>query len=184
MYRESLLGVAFSATLAELECTCNLSESQKQQLWELFDIAMDQTLSEVSVRTEVRVFTSPPSLLDTGAPGAEPSSSAGGNQNGEKHTGGPLSTKPPGLTFPITQVTQAPVVAPCKIADSGLAYPVYRAHDGMWTILLKNTILEVIDATGVTETIHLDYLKVHLKEILPGMDGRRQTTISGKKRKR
>ncbi|CBH15504.1 transcription factor IIa, putative [Trypanosoma equiperdum] len=174
MYRESLLGVALGATLAELESDCLLTEGQKQQLWEIFDIAMDRTLAEAPVRSQVRVRTSAPSLVGHATLGGE---------SGLSSIDAPtLSTRPAEMEFPLppSEVTHTVATTPCDVLDEEVLYPVYRVKDGMWTILLKDPILELTDATGSTETIRLDYLKVYLKEVV----SRSATSVSASSRKK
>ncbi|KEG14217.1 hypothetical protein DQ04_00571120 [Trypanosoma grayi] len=180
MYRESLLGVALASTLAELGSVCHLTEGQKEQLWDIFDAAMDRTLADVPVMSQVRVFAPPPSLL------AESSDSGCGGGDAA-----PLSTTPKRMMFPAPTAppaAEASVVPRCNVVDDGTTYPVYRAHDGMWTILLKGPTVEVKDGSGCSETIHLDYLKVHLKDVAAtetaGATSSTSMVATGKKRRR
>ncbi|RNF11847.1 hypothetical protein TraAM80_00682 [Trypanosoma rangeli] len=176
MFRESLFGVALAATLAELESVCFLSEGQKEELWDIFDIAMDRTLAESPVTSQLRVFSPAPAINKR-------QTRMGGNDGVE--VSAELSTKPTKMMFPFVALppsSPATSLPRCDVLNDGVAYPIYRVKDGIWTILLKSPTLEVKDGAGKCETIYLDYLKVHLKDVQP-KEGPKKTA-AGKKRKR
>ncbi|RNF17183.1 transcription factor IIa-like protein [Trypanosoma conorhini] len=176
MYRESLLGVALAATLAELESVCCLSEGQKEELWDIFDVAMDRTLAESPVTSQLRVFAPAPSVHK------KKKTSVDGGGDG---AAAELSTRPTKMMFPCVSLppsSPATSLSCCDVLDDGVAYPVYRVKDDIWTIILKAPTLEVKDGAGNCETIYLDYLKVHLKDV-QGKAGPKNT-VAGKKRKR
>nr|CCC93640.1 conserved hypothetical protein [Trypanosoma congolense IL3000] len=161
MYRESLLGVALGATLAELESVCRLTEGQKQYLWEVFDIAMDRTLAEAPVTSQVRVFTSPPTNTGVMADNAVGRAAA----EGDSVTDTRLLTSPARVEFPSAATAVQTTPNSCTVLSDEVTYPVYRVKDGLWTILLKDPTLELTDVTGSRESIQLDYLKVYLKDV-------------------
>ncbi|ORC93169.1 uncharacterized protein TM35_000024950 [Trypanosoma theileri] len=194
MYRESLLGVALASTLSELESVCSLSERQKEQLWDIFDQAMDRTLAEAPVTSQVRVVSPFPLSREgknrTDTAGSSTAAGAGNNSNNNnmgENSGvvTSLSTAPKRMMFPAPAgMRDADLSAPlhCDVLDDGTTFPVYRAHDGVWTILLKDPTVEVRDGTGHAETIRLDYLKVNLKDV--SLTDTAKTQTAGKKRRR
>ncbi|KAF8288961.1 hypothetical protein TcBrA4_0003620 [Trypanosoma cruzi] len=178
MYRESLFGVALAATLAELDSVCCLSEGQKEELWDIFDIAMERALAESPVTSQVRVFSPSPSIR-------ERNNRMDGDGGGVAAAPAALSTKPTRMVFPANSLPQCSPTASlacCGVLDEGVTYPVYRVHDGMWTILLKDPTVEVRDGAGRSEKIHLDYLKVHLRDVSFEVGAKKKETR--KKRRR
>lgn len=141
MYRETLLGSALSAVLEE--AGASLSESHKQHLWKLFDETMEECLSEAPVMTQIHVSTPAkrPIVVPAEQPQLVTESSA-------------VARQPEG-----SSVTSSDV-----LTDDGTEFPVYRLVDDLWTVLLKDPEVTVRDELGHERKLHLDYLKVQLRE--------------------
>ncbi|CCW67097.1 unnamed protein product [Phytomonas sp. Hart1] len=151
MYRESLLGVALSATLEEISEKHPLTRDQMDHLWRIFDETMDSCLSEVPLMSRINVKV--PALMGP--------------------TGGKASS---GLPAALVSAEPGPeeTPSPSPLADRESAwqieeddatvFPVYRMVDGLWTILLKDPIVQVRDEFGTEAEVRLDYLKVYLKD--------------------
>jgi hypothetical protein len=77
-----------------------------------------------------------------------------------------IHTKPPtrdASTSSSTAPEQDLRTPPVGLASQSLEFPLYRIHDGMWTVILKNPSV-TIRTPKRTETIELDYLKCCLKD--------------------
>lgn len=150
MYRESLLGLALSATLEEMAASSSLTEGQKESIWGVFDATMDKCLAELPMMTRITVRAPPPEMPDA-------STFAGTS----RHL----------ITDPSVRISEAEnlnmreegVTAPRDCLGEGLGFPVYRCLDGVWTLILKDPTVEVRDEYGAVEAVRLDYLKVYLK---------------------
>lgn len=225
MYRESLIGLALSATLAEMSSSHALTDAQTQQLWNVFDRCMDICLNEAPTTSRVTVRASLPAAspatrcsrnveadnhyreCDTIPSCSVPSRGGGSDMHITEEVGGETagdsfraaddvsvcrdeSTNDHGTECPIdTSTRDTPLPhetsrtyphddtcaasstmrdLACKeriiVDDDNINFPVYRCYDGLWTILLKDPVVEVRDEYGIEESIQLDYLKVYIKE--------------------
>lgn len=98
--------------------------------------------------------------------------------DGQAESSAPLpvssTPQPGGPPFPSSSSLQAvteatagssgPPAPPRVESEEDVAFPVYRCSDWVWTILLKDPVVEVRDEFGTEERIQLDYLKVVLKD--------------------
>lgn len=159
MYRESLTGLALAATLAEIQPP--LTQRQEEEMWRIFDLAMEAAVAEAPLMSHLTVRT------------PLPSADGGGGYAAITAAAPPLHV--PAASPPSTQEAAGTQPAPppqtpaeeaaAPFDDSNIAFPVYRLVDKEWTLLLKDPTVEVRDEHGVTETIQLDYLRVRLHDL-------------------
>lgn len=182
MYRESILGLALAATLAEINP--RLTPQQEEEVWRVFDASMEVSAAEAPLMSHVAVHVPPPSAVAGGgmtavstpipqfhisaeqgcSEASAPSTVTGQREppptpataNTEASADTPASTA---ASPPLPRTTEAP------FDDSRIAFPVYRICDGVWTVLLKDPTVVVRDEFGKSEKMQLDYLKVRLKDI-------------------
>ncbi|CCW59930.1 unnamed protein product [Phytomonas sp. EM1] len=157
MYRESLLGVALAATLEEISEKHPLTREQKEHLWRIFDETMDSCLSEVPVMS--RICVKMPSGRASAAPVAGEQQGPEGRSSEEGPAECPQEGAPP-------TTSQAACESSSRVGEEedATVFPVYRMIDGLWTILLKDPIVQVRDEFGTETEVQLDYLKVYLKD--------------------
>ncbi|GET93105.1 hypothetical protein, conserved [Leishmania tarentolae] len=159
MYRQSIAGLALAASLAEIQPA--LTPRQEEEIWRVFDAAMQATVADAPLMSHISVQTPPPSSVGGGgytavtstAPGLYVAASAedGSEINAEKRTvGKPTAESEDGEN---------------PFEDSHIAFPVYRLVDDEWTLLLKDPTVVVRNELGVSEKIQLDYLRVRLKDV-------------------
>ncbi|CUG91237.1 Hypothetical protein, putative [Bodo saltans] len=150
MYRETLNAAALACALDELRSATNLSDKQIAQIWSTFDRTMDETLNEVPSDCQMTIHTAPPTTRE----------------------GNNASTTT--VTTSSSAETTTPSIPAVELASPSLEFPLYRIHDGMWTVILKDPSV-TIRTSKRTETIQLDYLKCYLK------DNTEQTSRRGKR---
>ncbi|KAG5489920.1 hypothetical protein JKF63_00037 [Porcisia hertigi] len=160
MYRQSIPGLALAAALAEIQPA--LTSRQEEELWRVFDAAMQASVAEAPLMSHISVHSPPPSSVGGGGyaaltsiaselyvpPDAECGSSASVAEQVEERS---------------VEASQEEGEAPFD--DSHIAFPVYRLVDDEWTLLLKDPTVVVRNELGASEKIQLDYLRVHLKDV-------------------
>ena len=66
---------------------------------------------------------------------------------------------------PCTDNTTAGTAADvASLASESIQFPLYRVHDDLWTIVLKDTAVTIQEEGGKKEVVQLDYLKCYLKD--------------------
>ncbi|CAC9548804.1 transcription factor IIa [Leishmania donovani] len=159
MYRQSIAGLALAAALAEIQPA--LTPRQEEEIWRVFDAAMQTAVADAPLMSHISVQTPPPSSVGGGGYAAVTSTASelyvpasaedgGGIDVEERAVGKPTATSRDGET---------------PFEDSHIAFPVYRLVDDEWTLLLKDPTVVVRNELGVSEKIQLDYLRVRLKDI-------------------
>ncbi|KPI88200.1 hypothetical protein ABL78_2704 [Leptomonas seymouri] len=166
MYRESIIGLALAATLAEMNP--RLTARQEEEVWRIFDTSMTASVAEAPLMSHVSVQVPPPSSV---AGGGMTAVSTALPQlyipaHSSETTGDMVPIEAPGVEPPDAPATPSPSLAlEAPFDDSHIAFPVYRNCDGVWTVLLKDPTVVVRDGSGKSEKMQLDYLKVCLKDI-------------------
>ncbi|KAG5463869.1 hypothetical protein LSCM1_00042 [Leishmania martiniquensis] len=159
MYRQSIPGLALAAALAEIQPA--LTARQEEEIWSVFDAAMQAAVADAPLMSRISVHTPPPASADGGGyvavtPVASElyvpaDAEEGCGADGAEGIGGKSSS--------------ASQSYGALLDDSDIAFPVYRLVDDEWTLLLKDPTVEVRNELGVSEKIQLDYLRVRLKDI-------------------
>lgn len=155
MYRETLIAASLANALEELRPALELSDEQVDQIWSTFDRTMSETLSGVPPSSTITVSTKPPGNASKNM-GRLPSALL--KERGEGEVGGASpSPAAPGAAVESSLSTVA------HLATPDIQFPLYRIHDGVWTIVLKDPTV-TIQTGRRSETIQLDYLKCYIRD--------------------
>ncbi|KAK7196723.1 transcription factor IIa [Novymonas esmeraldas] len=186
MYRQSIPGLALAAALAELQPA--LTARQEEDVWRIFDSAMQSTVAEAPLMSHIAVESPPPSSVSGGG-GLAVVSQAPAEfyvPAAAEDAGGEDDSRPRGAesaSAPEVDGDEDGTAAAVPFDDSDIAFPVYRLVDDEWTLLLKDPTVVVRNELGVTEKMQLDYLRVRLKDIgaQPGATQVKQTRPARKR---
>jgi hypothetical protein len=172
MYRESILGLALAATLAEMHP--RLTARQEEEVWRIFDASMEVSVAAAPLMSHVAVHIPPPSSVAGGGMTAVstampqiyiPAQASCDPTDATEEAVAPVptNTEEPQAAAASSTLPSPSCAAPFD--DRNIAFPVYHLCDGVWTILLKDPTVIVRDEFGKSEKMQLDYLRVRLKDI-------------------
>lgn len=159
MYRQSIAGLALAAALAEIQPA--LTPRQEEEIWRVFDAAMQAAVADAPLMSHISVQTPPPSSVGGGGYAAVTSTASELYVPAGAEDGGGMDVEERAVGKP----TAASQDGETPFEDSHIAFPVYRLVDDEWTLLLKDPTVVVRNELGVSEKIQLDYLRVRLKDV-------------------